>query len=55
MHVGARLHSGQVGRDGGVDVAVVGDSLAMIAHGRTSTIPATMDMMLILVEKDKHQ
>ncbi len=29
----------------GVDVAVVGDSLAMIAHGHTSTIPATMDMM----------
>ena len=23
----------------GVDVAVVGDSLAMIAHGHTSTIP----------------
>src|SRR5512140_78170 len=29
----------------GVDVAVVGDSLAMIAHGHTNTIPATMDMM----------
>ena len=29
----------------GVDVAVVGDSLAMIAHGHPSTIPATMDMM----------
>ncbi len=29
----------------GVDVAVVGDSLAMIAHGHSSTIPATMDMM----------
>ena len=29
----------------GVDVAVVGDSLAMIAHGHASTIPATMDMM----------
>ena len=25
----------------GVDVAVVGDSLAMIAHGHTSTVPAT--------------
>jgi 3-methyl-2-oxobutanoate hydroxymethyltransferase len=29
----------------GVDVAVVGDSLAMIAHGHPTTIPATMDMM----------
>ena len=31
----------------GVDVAVVGDSLAMIAHGHRSTIPATMDMMVM--------
>ena len=31
----------------GVDVAVVGDSLAMIAHGHPSTIPATMDMMIL--------
>jgi len=31
----------------GVDVAVVGDSLAMIAHGYPSTIPATMDMMVM--------
>jgi 3-methyl-2-oxobutanoate hydroxymethyltransferase len=31
----------------GVDVAVVGDSLAMIAHGHASTIPATMDMMVM--------
>jgi 3-methyl-2-oxobutanoate hydroxymethyltransferase len=31
----------------GVDVAVVGDSLAMIAHGHRSTIPATMDMMIM--------
>ncbi len=29
----------------GVDVAVLGDSLAMVAHGHASTIPATMDMM----------
>jgi 3-methyl-2-oxobutanoate hydroxymethyltransferase len=29
----------------GVDVAVVGDSLAMIAHGHANTVPATMDMM----------
>jgi 3-methyl-2-oxobutanoate hydroxymethyltransferase len=31
----------------GVDVAVVGDSLAMISHGHTNTIPATMDMMIL--------
>lgn len=31
----------------GVDVAVLGDSLAMIAHGHASTIPATMDMMVM--------
>jgi len=31
----------------GVDVAVVGDSLAMIAHGHANTIPATMDMMAL--------
>ena len=34
----------------GVDVAVVGDSLAMIAHGHKSTIPATMDMMILHAE-----
>jgi len=31
----------------GIDVAVVGDSLAMVAHGHPSTIPATMDMMVL--------
>lgn len=31
----------------GVDVAVVGDSLAMISHGHPNTIPATMDMMVM--------
>ena len=31
----------------GEDVAVVGDSLAMIAHGHPNTIPATMDMMVL--------
>src|SRR5438105_10141681 len=31
----------------GVDVAVVGDILAMIAHGHPNTIPATMDMMVM--------
>ncbi|MFQ5773049.1 MAG: 3-methyl-2-oxobutanoate hydroxymethyltransferase [Kiloniellaceae bacterium] len=30
----------------GVDVCVVGDSLAMVAHGHPSTIPASMDMMI---------
>ena len=31
----------------GVDVAVVGDSLAMIAHGHSNTIPASMEMMIM--------
>jgi 3-methyl-2-oxobutanoate hydroxymethyltransferase len=31
----------------GVDVVVIGDSLAMVAHGHASTIPATMDMMIM--------
>lgn len=31
----------------GVDVCVVGDSLAMTAHGHQNTIPATMDMMVL--------
>ena len=31
----------------GIDVAVVGDSLAMVAHGHQNTIPATMDMMVM--------
>jgi 3-methyl-2-oxobutanoate hydroxymethyltransferase len=31
----------------GVDVAVVGDSLAMVAHGHANTIPASMDMMIM--------
>ena len=31
----------------GVDVAVLGDSLAMISHGHRSTVPATMDMMIM--------
>ena len=31
----------------GVDVCVVGDSLAMVAHGHDSTIPATMEMMVM--------
>ena len=31
----------------GADVCVVGDSLAMVAHGHPSTIPASMDMMVM--------
>ena len=31
----------------GVDVCVVGDSLAMTAHGPPNTIPASMDMMVL--------
>ena len=31
----------------GVDVAVVGDSLAMTCHGHPTTVPATMDMMIL--------
>src|SRR5437667_6755377 len=31
----------------GIDVCVVGDSLAMTCHGHPNTIPATMDMMLL--------
>ena len=39
--------SAQWAERGGVDVAVVGDSLAMIAHGHANTVPATMDMMVM--------
>lgn len=39
--------SAQWAQSAEVDVAVVGDSLAMIAHGHSSTIPATMDMMVM--------
>ncbi len=39
--------SAQWAEMGSVDVAVVGDSLAMIAHGHPNTIPATMGMMVM--------
>jgi len=39
--------SAQWAEMGGVDVAILGDSLAMIAHGHRSTIPATMEMMIM--------
>src|SRR5438132_11204783 len=31
----------------GVDVCVVGDSLAMTCHGHPNTMPATIDMMVL--------
>jgi 3-methyl-2-oxobutanoate hydroxymethyltransferase len=31
----------------GVNVAVLGDSLAMIAHGHRTAIPAAIDMMVV--------
>lgn len=39
--------SAQWAESAGVDVAVLGDSLAMIAHGHPNTVPATMDMMVM--------
>ncbi len=39
--------SAQWAEAAGVDVVVVGDSLAMITHGHASTIPATMEMMIM--------
>ena len=39
--------SAQWAEKANVDVAVVGDSLAMIAHGYPNTIPATMEMMIM--------
>lgn len=39
--------SAQWAEAAGVDVVVVGDSLAMIAHGHSSTVPATMEMMVM--------
>ena len=39
--------SAQWAEAAGVDVVVVGDSLAMIAHGHASTVPATMEMMIM--------
>lgn len=39
--------SAQWAEAAGVDVAVLGDSLAMIAHGHKSTVPATMEMMVM--------
>src|SRR5579885_1477452 len=39
--------SAQWAETAGVDVAVLGDSRAMISHGHRNTVPATMDMMVM--------
>jgi 3-methyl-2-oxobutanoate hydroxymethyltransferase len=39
--------SAQWAERAGVDVCVVGDSLAMTCHGHSNTIPATMEMMIM--------
>jgi 3-methyl-2-oxobutanoate hydroxymethyltransferase len=40
--------SGRLAEDAGVDVVLVGDSAAMVVLGHASTVPATMDEMLML-------
>ena len=40
--------SGRIADDAGVDVILVGDSAAMVVLGHDSTVPATMDEMLML-------
>ena len=40
--------SGRVAEDAGVDLVLVGDSAAMVVLGHASTVPATMDEMLML-------
>jgi 3-methyl-2-oxobutanoate hydroxymethyltransferase len=40
--------SGRIAERAGVDLALVGDSAAMVVLGHTSTVPATMDEMLTL-------
>jgi 3-methyl-2-oxobutanoate hydroxymethyltransferase len=40
--------SGRIAERGGVDLVLVGDSAAMVVLGHTSTVPATMDEMLML-------
>ena len=41
--------SGQIASEAGVDVVLVGDSAAMTVLGHDSTVPVTMDEMLVLV------
>ena len=38
--------TGQLASNAGVDCVLVGDSLAMVVAGRSSTIPATLDQMI---------
>jgi 3-methyl-2-oxobutanoate hydroxymethyltransferase len=40
--------SGRVAERAGVDIVLVGDSAAMVVLGHSSTVPATMDEMLML-------
>src|SRR5439155_8734075 len=40
--------SGRIADAAGVDMILVGDSAAMVVLGHDSTVPATMDEMLIL-------
>jgi len=40
--------SGRIADDAGVELVLVGDSAAMVVLGHDSTVPATMDEMLIL-------
>ena len=40
--------SGRIADDAGVDVILVGDSAAMVVLGHESTVPATIDEMIIL-------
>ena len=40
--------SGRVAERAGVDLVLVGDSAAMVVLGHSSTVPATMDEMLML-------
>jgi 3-methyl-2-oxobutanoate hydroxymethyltransferase len=41
--------SGRLADDAGVDIVLVGDSAAMTVLGHSSTVPATMDEMIVLV------
>lgn len=40
--------SGRIADDAGVDIVLVGDSAAMVVLGHDSTVPATVDEMIIL-------
>src|SRR6266851_8762006 len=40
--------SGRIADDAGVDLVLVGDSAAMVVLGHDSTVPATVDEMIVL-------